>query len=352
MKTLEALHFPGTAMFSASQFPVFLFFDKLHFLHPVENDDSLPPSEDIFTTAGLCQAHTPSRLNEERERFIHLVRDIRERKDDYAAQLANLTVAGLTAKKSSIEDSSRSIAANLMGKPAGQLEEEEEDTRENSLWQARLTLKIAEQLEKEEEEVAVELALLGDDENDLFRSLKGELDEEEETLFEELLQLKQSMNKPSGSSIASRLKAWTTLFTSGDTPSLSTFLTHTEEAADALLEDYENRMQLEPEIFLQLELPANIGWDGKQAVTDIAAFKEKSEDLLAQMDSYLIKSRQELRQDLERRWNRAIEENFSADTTGRVDLCFYKMSGISTGGLLGKDDDEGGTIMAVVRWRE
>ena len=351
MKTLEALYFPGTAMFSASQFPVFLLFEKLHLLHPVENDDSLPPNEDIFTTAGLCQAHTPSPLGEERERFIHLVRDIRERKDDYAAQLANLTVAGLTSKKSSIEDSSRSIAANLMGKPAEQIEEEEEDTRESSLWQARLSLKIAEQLEKEEEEVAVELALLGDDESDLFKSLKGELDEEEETLFEELLQLKNSMNKPSGSSIASRLKAWSTLFISGDAPLLTTFLTHTEEAADSLLEEYVNRMQLEPEIFLKLELPANIGWDGDQAVADIAAFKQKSRALLDQLDAYLAESKQELRQVLESQWGQIIEENFPEETTGRVDLCFYKMAGITTTALLGKDD-AGGTTMAVVRWRE
>lgn len=351
MNTLEALYFPGTEIYSASQFPVFLLFGRLHLIKPVEESEQRDDTGDIFTTAGLCQAHTPCPLGDQRERFEHLVRDIRERKDDYATQLSNLTVASFSAKKKSVDDSSRSIVSSLLGTP--ETKEDEEDIRNTELWQSRLILKIGEQLDREEEEVAVRMALLDDDEQGLFKTLQGELDEEEETLFGELLNLKSRLNKPSATSVTTRLRAWSRIYREHTAPLPKICLTHMEDAADPLLEEYEEKMHLPPSEILHLLLPGNIGWDTKTALSRIRDFQEKEGGLLDAIASFITgKDPQRERESLENEWSEALDRHFPIAETGRLNLHFHTMSTISWAEMLGGHANGTSDILAVVRWPE
>lgn len=349
MNTLEALYFPGTEIYSASQFPIFLLFGKLHLIKPVEDQDQRDDTADIFTTAGLCQAHTPCPLGDQRERFEHLLRDIRERKDDYAAQLSNLTVASFSAKKKSVDDSSHSIISSLLGTP--EVQEDEDDIRNTELWQSRLILKIAEQLDREEEEVAVRMALLDDDEQGLFKTLQGELDEEEETLFGELLELKSRLNKPSAASVNTRLKAWSRIYRENPSSLAPICLTHMEDAADPLLEKYEEKMQLPPLERLHLSLPGNIGWDRETALRKIRDFREKEVDLIKRISSFITGTDSQLqRESLENEWSNVLESHFPVAETGRLNLHFHTMNTIGCAEMLGGRKTGASDILAVVRW--
>jgi hypothetical protein len=349
MNTLEALYFPGTEIYSASQFPIFLLFNKLHLIKPVEDPEQADNTADIFTTEGLCQEHTPSPLGDQLDRFQHLIRDIHQRTDDYAAQLSNLTVASFSAKENSVEDSSRSIASTLLGTPA--VKEDEDDMKNIELWQSRLILKIGEQLDREEEEVAVRMALLDDDEQGLFKNLQGELDEEEETLFAELLEMKTRLNRPSAGSVATRLKAWRTIYRENTTPVPALFLTHLEDAADTLLEEYKERMQLDPVELLHLGIPGNISWDRKTAFAEIMDFRSREKNLLDKITEFVGgKDTQLDRKTIEDEWTEALERNFPVAETGRLDLHLYTLSTIGCAELLGGKKDGGSDILAVVRW--
>ena len=101
MKPLyPSLIFPDTDIFSYKHFPYLLFGAPLRFLELVEHDPNDQRNDrDIFIDSGLCQPHAPSPLGEDRSRFLRLISDIKERKDDYAAQLSALTVAAMSSPK-------------------------------------------------------------------------------------------------------------------------------------------------------------------------------------------------------------------------------------------------------------
>jgi hypothetical protein len=131
MDTLETLYFPDTVITTDGQSPLFLFFDLVHFLQPVEGDESEQPTaglSDTFMDKGFCQVHTPAPLGTDRDRFLHLVHDIEKRKDDYAAQLSSLTIASMSAPQRNNEASKSAILSELLGE-SHDLEAEEKDRK-------------------------------------------------------------------------------------------------------------------------------------------------------------------------------------------------------------------------------
>ncbi len=101
--------------------------------------------------------------------FLHLVEDIRNRKDDYAAQLSSLILASKSGSTAEIEDSEQSIMDSLVT-PKDLQEKSLLAAKEEKLWQARLVLAIGEILDQEEEEIARNLAMLDDDQAELLRA--------------------------------------------------------------------------------------------------------------------------------------------------------------------------------------
>lgn len=349
MNTLEPLYFPGTEIHSGSQFPIFLLFNRIHLLRPVEAAESSDIAADIFNSSGLCQEHTPSPLGESRDRFLHLINDIQQRKDDYAAQLSSLTVAAMSAKKSSIDDSSQGIISTLLG--GHSVEPQEEEEQDLQLWQARLVLKIAEILDREEEEVAMQMALLDDDESGLFQSLKGEADEEEESLFTELKQLKEKMARPTVDAVEKRLRAWAQLYQKGEFH-FPLWLTQLEEAADILLEQYESSNDQPPPVILELEIPANIGWSKKETVDVIKHFQDANRELLKQLQTAMQTEDSSQLQPLLSGWNSIINEDFPVEQAGRMFLTIYDFNQTPCGKLLEGVKSDSGQYLGVIRWQE
>ncbi|WP_136798527.1 hypothetical protein [Desulfosediminicola ganghwensis] len=350
MSTLEALYFPGTELYSGSQFPIFLFLDKVHLLQPVEEEHAAGDTADIFITRGLCQAHTPVVLGENRDRFLRLISDIRERKDDYAAQLSGLTIASLSQKKSSIDDSQFGIISSLLGSQGVKAQPEQEDDVE--LWQARLVLKIGEILDREDEEIAMQMAVLEDDEQGLFKALQGEFDDDEESLFDELKQLKENISKPTASTIANRLSAWSKLYRAGEIPSRYIWLTHSEETGDTMLERYQEQTNIAPVKLVQFTLPANIGWARTEASDAATAFRSQYPELIQKINEALHKKDSTSLQELSVEWSQALEAHFPASQTGRTELEFYTIADRPCDELIGSEKKDSGMLLGIVRWKE
>ncbi|WP_136806919.1 hypothetical protein [Desulfosediminicola flagellatus] len=351
MNTLESLYFPGTEIYSGSQYPVFLLFSKLHVLQPVEDSETADNSADIFKTTGHCQAHTPSPLGDGRDRFLHLIRDIKDRKDDYAAQLSSLTVASMSAKKASIEDSSRGIITSLLGGHG--LKTAPEEDNDVQLWQARLVLKIAEILDREEEEVAMQMALLDDEEEGLFKTLHGELADDDENLLDELKQLKEKITLPTAGSIRKRLSAWSRLYNGGKVESQQIWLTHMIEAADTLLERYEDQHNKPAAKIVEFILPANIGWGKAESIELVDSFRQNNSDLLDRIAKALTTFDTDALASLPAEWAHAIEASFPEKMNGRAQLAIYSFTESSIAELCGsKTDDSTGRLLGVISWQE
>ncbi len=352
MNTLDTLYFPGTVLFSGSQYPLFLLFPQVHILQPVEaeeNDGATAEHPDIFIKNGFCQAHTPCPLGDSRARFLHLIGDIKDRKDDYAAQLSGLTVAAMSAPRQRGDDTTQEIISSLLGTQGLKDAQEKEDAVTLALWQARLVLKIAEILDHEEEEIAQQLSLLDDRQTALFRQLHGDDDPEEEDPLRELLEIRDKINHPSASVIRNRFRAWKQLFIAGDLPEWAIWTTSMAEAADIILEQYET-LQGRPALEIgRFALPASVGQDQQEAFDRITSFRSSNADLLSRMAGDLAADSSEMQDEPETEvrfpreeaavsgeWSQVMHKNFPAEKFGRTTVTAYLLPGQSFSSILGK----------------
>ncbi|KAB2928409.1 MAG: hypothetical protein F9K24_21980 [Leptonema illini] len=353
MNLQDTLYFPGTAILSGSQYPLFLFFPAIHLLQPVEpaaEGGNPGESADLFIKHGFCQAHTPAPLGAERARFLRLVEDIGRRKDDYAAQLSSLTVAAMSAPRQQDDDTPQGILSSLLGSPQGQ-QVVEQDAGQN-LWQARLVLAIGEMLDREEEEIARELALLEESEQDLFQRLHGEDYEELEALDEEdyplaeLLGINARKRQQSTTTIRNRCRAWERLFLAGDLPGWRTWCTHWPDAADAVFERYEKATGKAAVLAGSLPLPATVGSIAGQAFAALTSFRQSHAGLAGEIVAALPDG---LTPGLADRWQAALDEYFPLDQFGRTTMSIHHLPEKGIPALLGKEGEAGsGSVLLVI----
>ncbi|MCP4340279.1 MAG: hypothetical protein GY799_15650 [Desulfobulbaceae bacterium] len=350
MNSLKTLYFPGTDIYSIRQYPIFLLFQKIHLIKPVEEDPkgSGEESTDTFIKSGFCQVHTPCPLEENRHRFLRLVEDIKNRKDDYAAQLSSLILASKSAPSTVEADSEQSIISSIFTPKdlqANSLQVEKEE----KLWQARLVLVIGEILDQEEEEIARNLAMLDDDQAGLFKELHGDVEAiEEDNPFAELSQLESNLNAASSGNIKKRFNGWKTLFLEDDAREYDVFLTSSQDAGDLLLESYEKKTNLSAPLVAGLELPGLIGWSSEEASQTVVTFSENNSALLSEIHEILRDvSQKELFTEKEiqsnnmlaaisEQWNTELETVFPAKQYGRISVKWYLFPNIACSTLIGK----------------
>jgi hypothetical protein len=371
MDTLETLYFPDTVISTDGQSALFLFFGPVHVLQPVEMDDADHPTTeptDTFMDKGFCQVHTPAPLGADRDRFLHLVNDIKNRKDDYAAQLSSLAIAAMSAPKNDGEDSRHAIVSSLFGGPQDPTAREEA-TQQAELWQARLVLAIGEVLDREEEEIADALSILDKSETDLFDRLLGKDEEfEDEDLFKDLKQLREKVNLPRPGTIKNRLNAWLSLYRSGNLPGWWLWTTTRSEAADILLEMFEKKTGKAGIPFWQLELPAATGIELQDHMDKIEAFKVEAQAFIAKItEKFNGLTRREIPAGSEpevvlpegtawgEEWAALLEAHFPAELYGRTLLRFHLLCSLPLPELAGVHDQSSTTnngvrhgILAVV----
>lgn len=345
MNSLNTLYFPATAIHSPRLYPIFLLFQNVHLLSPVEDGKESP---DNFIKSGFCQVHTPCPLGQERNRFLRLVADIKSGNDEYAAQLSSLTLAAMTGVPSQTEDSERSIVRSLHG--TQELPPRIRERQElEKLWQARLVLAIGELLDQEEEEISRNLAELEDEEKVLFKELQGEDDkEEEENPFAELTRLEGSLRVNSTSNIKKRFKAWRTLFLAGKMEECGIFLTSGKDSGDILLEMYQQQTRQQAPMLISLELPALVGWYSDEACDAVSEFTTKNSPFLSSLKETFAEligrtampgQRFELatpQLSLAGVWEKLLAADFPAERFGRIPVSFYLLPGLPCATLMGK----------------
>ncbi len=339
MNSLNTLYFPTTAIHSPRLYPIFLLFQNIHLLSPVEDGKECP---DNFIKSGFCQVHTPCPLGEERNRFLRLVADIKSGTDDYAAQLSSLTLAAMTGVPNQAEESERSIVRSLHGTqelpPQARKREELE-----KLWQARLVLAIGELLDQEEEEISLNLAELEDEEKVLFKELQGDdgKEEEEDNPFAELTRLEGSLRVNSAGNIKKRFKAWRTLFLAGEMEECQIFLANGMDSGDILLEMYLQKTGQQAPLVASLELPALVGWNNDDASTAVRQFTTKNSPTLtgigetfAALINQTVMPGHQVEPALA--WEKLLSADFPAEQFGRIPINFYLLRGLPCSTLIGK----------------
>lgn len=335
---------------------MFLLFQKINIIKPVEDppSDNADEPADSFINSSFCQVHTPCPLGENRKRFLRLVDDIKNRKDDYAAQLSSLTLAAMSNHSGS-GDSEQEIINSIF---APQEVQKKDDNEENELklWKARLVLKIGEILDQEEEDIAGHLAALKDDQDGLFKELHGEGDPlpGEDNPFAELTQLTEQLGATHHGNAKKRYLAWKTLFLESNLQDSALFLTTSTDSGDLLQESYEKESGLAASTVGSLALPAIIGWDYNEASETALTFQEKHQELIADMTQKITelthmdcgttdarKPNQHLT-DVFARIQVAIDTEFPTETHGRLQATVYMFPGLNGPALFSREmhDDQ------------
>lgn len=363
MNILDTLCFPDTVLSPSGRLSLAVLFDSLHLLQPVEAEtDSVqePPLHSAngypFMETEFCQVHTPSKLGGDRERFLHLLHDIQNRKDNYVEQLSYLSLASFSERAGQGDGQRHTIISSLLQGVKPDVAETGDGLDRESLWQARLVLKIAEQLDREEEELTRQMAVIDDREIALFRNLQGELKESgdgdgvEEDPFRELLELRQKMNLPRPGMMKNRLRAWSRLYRSGELPqALPVWTTRRQEVAEIVLDQYEQECKKLPIRLLALKLPARFETDLQdelQGVTEFRALLQPLRQKLAESLTPLMEQPLPADSDPEalapwagawaEEWASGLEVSFPASEYGRVGLTLYLLPGMLLSTLMGR----------------
>lgn len=346
MNTLDTLYFPGTDIHSVRQYPLFLMFQKVHLITPVEGDpvEGGKESPDSFIKSGFCQVHTPCPLGADRHRFLRLVEDLKNRKDDYAAQLSSLTLAAMTTNGKA-EDSERAIIKSLLGEAAEPAQDQDREQAEQ-LWQARLVLAIGELLDHEEEEIAMHLAMLEEEEKGLFQELQGDDDSpDEENPFAELNLMKSKLHGSHAGNGKKRFQAWRTLFSAAAMADCPVFLTGSPDGGDLLLELFESMAGRPAPPPAELPLPAFVGWNSVEAGQAVREFAEKHRGLLTRLETVLRaiaageapgEKELEALQELAAPWKEALNDDFPAERFGRIPVRIHVLPGSACSTLVDK----------------
>ncbi len=335
MISFNTLLFPDTDICKDRLYPLLLFFSPLHFLQPVEPDpaSSQKAESDIFMEQGLCQGHTPVPLEKNRDRFLHLIKDIQERKDDYSAQLASLTMAAMSTPASAkTGESKHEIISSLLS--AHSLSTSS-STEEIELWQARLVLAIAEILEKDEDDLQQNLDMLDSQEMEMFRSLQGDAGNEDDP-FAELEQIKARMETRRPQAEKNRFRAWMRLISRYQLPEDLFWLASSQDSADQIINTFEKGTGSIVIPVLSLPVPAHINVSTGYLVKQIKDFHQDTEQIrlaikndlenLARVKDYDPGSAQTLlpgTTDWVENWDIVLEDHFPASNHGRSQVTIY-----------------------------
>ena len=257
-KKISACIFPETVPGDAILFPLVQVFTPIVYCRAVE-DDEIP--EILHTSlarkleaADLCRVHVSSPLGEQRERFLALINDLKNRGDDYAARLKNLSLSGIGRGGRSKRESKNSIIENLLQSKGVQDAVREE--WEMLLWQARLLLKLGEIFDGEQLIIKRDLEKISELENGLFSELRREQGQP----FSLTKNISSATGRTDGLQ-GLRLKAWTRLYCLGDNrPAVAPdcFVTTNQDAVELLIEEYEKNGDSNARCFLELLLPSRV----------------------------------------------------------------------------------------------
>ncbi len=335
MKELTVCIFPDTVPRDGVLFPLVQVFDRVVYCQAVENMDI--DTMDLSTMARalvrekLCTLFAPAPLGEDRERFLALVSDLRNRRDDYASQLGNLSLAGMGQPLPGQKETGSSIISNLLRQSGigGKSEQE----RELLLWQARLVLQLAEIYDEEQRRVEQELEKISALQDGLFAELREETGED----FA-LTRKLHSISSLTDNQLSLRLKAWTRLFFLGSAaPPLrpDLFVTTGKDGLDRLEEQYEKLTKSPPRPLGRIFLPARPAPE-QDLFRQRDRFRDQGRELLARLAGAVTDPAAASTEDTaefaadDTSWAALLEQIYPAATCGRRLLELVHLPDIAT----------------------
>ena len=336
MNSFNTLLFPDTTICKDRLYPLLLFFAPLQILQPVEPapGNGVRDECDSFMEQSLCQGHTPVPLGKNRERFLHLIRDIRERKDDYSAQLASLTMAAMSAPTAHTGgELKHEIVSSLLSAHSVTHSSSDEAT---ALWQSRLILAIAEILDSDEEELSQQLTQLDNQELQMLRSLQGNDPPDEEDPIAELVRMREQIDSRRPRNEKNRFEAWLRLMrlSPPDPPLL--WLASSQDSADQIINRFEKRTEATAIPVLKLPFPGHIRVSTRYIIEQINQFREtatviiegiKNElDSLARLEGYDPSDDKTLlpgSRDWGEEWQAVLDNHFPASSHSRAHVTIY-----------------------------
>jgi len=253
MSIISTCIFPETVPGDEILFSLVQVFTPLVYCRALEEDEIPEELQSILAReledADFCKLHVPSPLGEQRERFLALIKDLKNRRDDYAAQLKNLSLSGI-GRRSKSESKTSIIASLLQSKSVAEKKQEEQ---EMLLWQARLLLKLGEIFDADQLELQRDLDKITQLESGLFSELRKEQGEP--------FSLTQTISSASGHTDGLqhlRLKAWSRLYCLGkkSQEACHCFVTTNKDAVELLVDEYEQLRERSTQRFLEVLLPS------------------------------------------------------------------------------------------------
>ncbi|TKB25896.1 hypothetical protein FCL47_12455 [Desulfopila sp. IMCC35006] len=355
MNSFDTLLFPDTNVFIEKFYSLLLFFTPLHFMQVVEHGPGSDTNSDaeLFLKRGLCRAHVPAPLGDNREHFLRLIHDVSEKKEYLVAQLSGLTTDSSPAQAGREQlDPKHGIVSSLLQEYGM---EHVTTTMDLQLWQARLVLAIAEILDSNQEDLREQLFFFNEDEIAAYRSLQGETDSNEEDLFSELENIKARLEKSRLGGIKKRFDAWVQLLQNQPVPSVKVWLASTRDSADQIFNRYESIGKAHAVPLLKLALPAQIAASGQYMVEQIDAFQLATMPIhrglvadferIARTVPYVHDAHKSLLPygtDWADQWERALDDFFPASSNGRNDITFYLLPDQRIDRLLSLKESSGG----------
>lgn len=347
MNYFETLFFPETNIFNEKIYPLLLFFTPLHFLQVVEHGlGSVTNSEvDLFLKTGLCQAHVPAPLGDNRGQFLQLTRDISKRKEQLVDRLRGLILDSSPALTGSKPyEIKQGIVFSLLQEYGI---EHATTVPDLQIWQARLVLAIAEIHDCNEESLLEQLLFFNEDEIAAFRSLQDATHPNEEDLFTKLDIIKARLEKFRLGGITKRFDAWLRLLQNQSIPPVKVWLASSRDSADQIFNRCRSTSKPQAVPLLQLALPAQIAASDKYVIKQIEKFQQATmqihQGLVADFERIVrtvpyvpdvLESLLPYDIDWADRWESALHDYFPASNYGRNEITFYLLPDQSLSQLL------------------
>ena len=337
MDPLTALCFPDTVSTFATAAPLLLLLDQLVHYRPTESTADAPP---LFTDPPLLQSYAPVPVGDNLDLFLRMVKDLRGHGAEYSSGfLASLSPAMVASYQ---DESVRHLLKALTHKD-GELPEKT-TAPDESLWRSRLLLQLAEEMYRDEHEIADHLAKVGTMKQRMLESLLGD-DNAEET----------ELDLPTLPAIPPRMpirddlicRAWCRLFLADRNerrPALAA--TASNEAAELLMDTFAQGSGRPPISICTLALPSLIGMTTADYLARRTAFRATATDLLADIAKAIETAMQTGQAVLDHKkaasqWQEAFLQHFSDAASGAVNLQITLLPGATLADLcqrLGKSD--------------
>ncbi len=353
-KKISACVFPDTMPVDDIVFPLVHIFSHLVYSQPVGVDDEDADMGDFV------RVHVPAPLGGERDRFLSLLNELHGRGADYSEQFKNLILSKIGAGK---PETKSSIISSLRNSTS--MDDRKAEELELLLWQARLVLSLGEFLDKEQRELARDLAIINEREEELLAELRKEKNKQPFNLTKTI----RSTTGQGNDLKQLRFKAWSRLFCLGSNPlnSVDCFVTSERDAIDMMVEVYEKLFGSSVESFITLSLPSLTACESFQ--TD--KIKQLQQAELAMILSWIFSDSAGRGSDIEydyktlqAEWEQIIEDQYPLAGTERLNLHIYKFPNInpcnlfleSFGGESGQShfekENQGAGASTIICWLE